>query len=382
MSVKVCHVSSVHPRYDIRIFYKECISLVKAGYDVTLIVADGKPDEVNNSVKIVSVPVVFKSRFKRILRSSKIMYKKAIEIDAEIYHLHDPELLPLASKLKKAGKKVIFDSHEDYVAQIKIKDYIPYILRYLFSEVYKAYETYVSKKIDAVIIPCTFSGGVDIFQNRTKITEVISTTPLLEEFYYRYNEYESKRDFRSVCYVGNLSYARGITNLIKAAYNANVRLILGGKFSPNDYQIKLSEMPEYACVDYRGHLTREEVYKVYEESTIGASIMLNMGEYNKEDILATKVYEYMAMGLPVVISRSHCTDTVLKKYKFGIAVEPGKIEEITNAIKFLIDNPDKAKEMGVNGRCAVYEEYNWGVDEKKLISLYRKLEMSHGVHAV
>lgn len=136
MSVKVCHVTSVHPRYDTRIFIKECTSLTNAGYDVTLLVADGKPDEVKNGVKIISVSDIPKSRFHRIIKSSNVMYKKALKVDAEIYHLHDPELLSLARKLKKAGKKVVFDSHENYPAQIKVKGYIPYILRSAISSLY------------------------------------------------------------------------------------------------------------------------------------------------------------------------------------------------------------------------------------------------------
>ncbi len=90
MSVKVCHVTSVHPRYDTRIFIKECTSLANVGYDVTLLVADGKTDEIKNGVKIISVTGIPKSRFQRIIKSSNIMYKKALEVDAEIYHLHDP----------------------------------------------------------------------------------------------------------------------------------------------------------------------------------------------------------------------------------------------------------------------------------------------------
>lgn len=57
MTVKVCHVTSVHQRYDTRIFHKECTSLAKAGYDVTLLVADNKEPEIRNGEKIISVAV-------------------------------------------------------------------------------------------------------------------------------------------------------------------------------------------------------------------------------------------------------------------------------------------------------------------------------------
>jgi glycosyltransferase involved in cell wall biosynthesis len=373
MSVKVCHVTSVHSRYDARIFIKECTSLADAGFDVTLLVADGKSDEIKNGVKIISVSNIPKSRIQRIFESSNIMYKKALEVDAEIYHLHDPELLPLARKLKKAGKKVIFDSHENYPAQIKVKGYIPYILRSVISSLYKTYETKTAKMIDAVITPCTFLNGLDIFEGRCKKTEIISNAPLLPEFYDKYQDINKEGKVPSVCHVGGLTYSRGITHLIKAAYEANIKLILGGNFSPTNYETEVKQMPEYSCVEYRGHLPRDQVLEVYQESTIGVATILNIGQYNTGDNFATKVYEYMSMGLPVILSRYPYAEKMLDKYNFGIAVDPADVDEIAAAIRYIIDNPDIAKKMGRNGRRAVLEEFNWGIEEKKLFALYEKV---------
>lgn len=371
--IKICHLTTAHSRYDDRIFIKECTSLANAGYDVTLLVADGKLDEIKNGVNIISVSDIPKSRFQRIIKSSNVMYKKAIEVNAEIYHLHDPELLPLARRLKKAGKKVIFDSHENYPAQIKVKGYIPYILRKVISGIYKTYETGTAEMIDAVITPCTFFDGVDIFKGRCKKTEVISNAPLLSEFYDKYQDTNKENKVPSVCHVGGLTHSRGITHLIKAAYKANIKLILGGKFTPAGYEAEVTQMPEYSCVDYRGHLTRDQVLKVYQESTIGAATILNIGQYNTGDNFATKVYEYMSMGLPVILSHYPYAEKMLEKYNFGITVDPADVDEIAAAIRYIIDNPDIAKKMGENGRRAVLEEFNWGIEEKKLFALYNRL---------
>ena len=161
--------------------------------------------------------------------------------------------------------------------------------------------------------------------------------------------------------------------MIKAAYKANVKLILGGKFSPASYETEVKQMPEYSSVDYRGHLTREQILKVHQESTIGAATILNIGQYNTGDNFATKVYEYMSMGLPVIITKYPYAEKMIQKYDFGIAVEPDNVDEIADAIMYLIDNPDKAKEMGENGRRAVLEEFNWGIEEKKLLALYERI---------
>lgn len=101
--MKICHITTVHPRYDIRIFWKQCVSIARAGHEVILIVNDDQDDEEINGVKILSIKSPSTSRLSRIL--SKVAknraFKKAKDLEADIYHFHDPELLSLGIKLKK-----------------------------------------------------------------------------------------------------------------------------------------------------------------------------------------------------------------------------------------------------------------------------------------
>ena len=372
MSVKVCHVTSVHQRYDTRIFHKECTSLAKAGYDVTLLVADNKAPEVRNGVKIISADFKPASRLDRILHSSRVMFKHAMQINAEIYHLHDPELLPVAKKLKQNSKKVIFDSHENHTAQIACKRYLPAALQQTAASVYKLYETSALRCCDAVVVPCTFYGGVNIFEGRCKKTVYISNAPKLEELYDKYNP-ENRKWNKAICHIGGLTYERGIMHLIKAAYKADVKLILAGKFSPNGYHEELQKMPEYQCVDYRGFVDRDGLMEIFNESSIGMATILNIGQYNTGDNFATKVYEYMSVGLPVIISKYAYADKAVSKYKFGLSVKPDDINAIADAIRQIIESPTAAKEMGNAGRLAVKTEFNWSIEEQKLIALYQSL---------
>lgn len=372
MAVKVCHVTSVHQRYDTRIFHKECTSLAKAGYDVTLLVADNKMPEVRNGVKIISADFKPKSRLDRIMHSTRVMFKYAMQVNAEVYHLHDPELLPIAKKLKQRGKKVIFDSHENYPAQIACKPYLPNIVRKPASHAYKAYETHILKYCDAVIVPCTFYGGINIFEGLCKRTVYISNAPKLDELYDCYKQ-ENRKWNRAVCHVGSLTYERGITHLIKATYIADVKLVLAGKFSPDGYQEELEKMPEYQCVDYRGFVDRNGIIDIFNEVSIGMATILNIGQYNIADNLATKVYEYMSLGLPVIISKYRYVDDVLSKYKFGVSVEPDNINAVANAIHYIIESLPIAKEMGNTGRLAVKEQFNWTIEERKLYELYASI---------
>ena len=128
--VKVCYFTSKSAS-DVRVFGKECITLVKAGYEVYLVSPNAK-DEIKNGVHIIGVPYKKKGIFNRLFILPKLLYKKALSINADIYHFNDPSSLSYGSKLKHKGKKVIFDSFEDHPLLIFEKKSLPYLFRYLF----------------------------------------------------------------------------------------------------------------------------------------------------------------------------------------------------------------------------------------------------------
>ena len=148
--MKVCHVTSSHSRYDGRIFQKECVSLSKK-YDVTLLCSDLLNDEINHNVKIKSIGVDNKSRINRFFIIPGKISKEAIKIDADVYHIHDPELISLVGLLKKKGKKVVFDSHEDNVNRIDDRTWIPKMIKPIFKKMYSYKERKNLMKADAVI---------------------------------------------------------------------------------------------------------------------------------------------------------------------------------------------------------------------------------------
>ena len=104
MKKTICHITTVHPRCDVRILYKECKSLTEK-YDVNLIVADGLGDEVKDGIKIYDIGLRQLSRIKRMRIDSRKAFEKAMNLNSEIYHFHDPELISIGLKLKKKGNK-------------------------------------------------------------------------------------------------------------------------------------------------------------------------------------------------------------------------------------------------------------------------------------
>ena len=101
--MKICHITTAHSRYDIRIFWKECVSAARAGNEVFIIVNDDMDDEEINGITILSIKSMAKNRLTRLLSVNvkRKAYKKAIEVKADIYHFHDPELLGVGKNKNK-----------------------------------------------------------------------------------------------------------------------------------------------------------------------------------------------------------------------------------------------------------------------------------------
>ena len=358
-------MTSAHDSDDIRILKKQCASLAKDAENDVYLVAKGNSYEYKN-VKIVGIGSFSGGRVERMFKVSRAVYKKALEIDADIYELHDPELLLYVNKLKKKGKNVIFDSHEDYKKQIIEKQYIPKPVRRVVRFLYSILEDWACKSIDAALYP----EENNPYMGKVKECVSIYNTPMVDELYPNV-QFEEKEP--SVCCVGTLSDIRGIFYLMQACYKAKTKLVLAGNFCSTEFEEKLKRDKAFSIVDYRGVCTREEVQQIYDECLIGSDTILRVGQYPFTENLSTKVYEYMLMKIPYITSDFDYNKMIIDKYNCGVCVDPANVDEIADAILFLRNNLLKAKEMGENGRKAVINDFNWETEERKLYNLYEKL---------
>jgi glycosyltransferase involved in cell wall biosynthesis len=364
--MKICHLTSVHSHTDTRIFIKECRSLARAGYEVHL-VASGAPDSFVDGVNVHGVKKGRSGRLKRMTKTANEVYKKALEIDADVYHFHDPELIPIGFKLKKRGKKVIYDVHEDVPRLILIKHWIPSILRRPISIFVEQYENNIAKNFDVVVTATPF------INNRFKSLGCnavnINNYPIIDELYTPRVDWSKKA--HAVCYVGEISKARGINEMVEAIDKTNAVLLLGGTFSdPNDKE-NVQKKKGWSKVRELGFLNRKQVSEVFQQAMAGLVVL--HPTINYIDALPVKMFEYMAAGLPVIASNFPLLKDIIEEHKCGICVDPLNISEIAQAIQWIIDNPDKSKEMGLRGRKAVKEKFNWESESKKLIAVYQGL---------
>jgi glycosyltransferase involved in cell wall biosynthesis len=363
--IKVCHITSVHSRYDVRIFHKECYSLREAGFDVYQIVADGKGDEIKEGIKILDVGNR-KSKLKRVILSTKDLYKKAKSLKADIYHFHDPELIWVGLMLKNAKTEVIYDIHEDYYKQIFLKHGFTYPIKWIIAKTYRLMEVSIFHYYSALIVPQPImlkkynscNKNVRSICNFVN-TPVSSTVSLNLEKRYIYHG-------------GGLSEERGLVNMIKAMefVRSDINLVIAGPISET-LLTQVKNLKGWSKVKYLGLLTYKESILYYKNSEIGLILYNNVGQYYLS--YSIKLFEYMSYGKPVIMPDFGEWINFNVENDCGLNVDVKDPVAVAKNIDILMENEVLKYQLGSNAKESIIKKYNWPSEANKLIRLYHYL---------
>ncbi|PIR22619.1 MAG: glycosyl transferase [Deltaproteobacteria bacterium CG11_big_fil_rev_8_21_14_0_20_45_16] len=368
-SYRICHLTTVHWATDSRIFHKEARTLYKAGYEVHICGVHPRSETIEG-VHIHGLKP-FDSRWNRLLFGPLKILIEALKIKAHVYHIHDPELLILVAPLRLIGKRVIFDSHEDIPCQIYIKDYLHPQIRGILAFGARSVLA-IAKRISSHIVAAT-EGVAQSFGSSSRIT-VIKNYPDLSKIDINLlnRPYPTRKNW--IVYAGLISDKRGIFDYLDAFQqieHQDAELVLLGRLYPDDILDKLKHHPRSNRIQYLGEVNHDEVFRVLLESKIGLVCLHPTGTY--ETSLPIKMFEYMSCGLPLICSDFELWREILDKAKAGILVRPKSPTQIAEAIDYLLNNPNKASEMGASGRNYVDKIANWEIEGKKLVSTYQRL---------
>lgn len=363
--MRVCHITSVHPRYDIRIFIKECQSLASV-HAVSLIVADSFGYENKHGVEIHDVGKVSGGRLERIRKTGVAIFHKVRELNPEIVHFHDPELISIGLKLTRLGYKVIYDVHEDVPKQVMNKHWIPRLIRPLISKLVQYREASAARKFAGIITATEIIGNR--FKQYNAATIAIHNYPILAELELVDVDWSSRSD--NLCYLGSISETRGILPLVDslAISNLNLKLDLAGPFSNVEIEHKLKAGKGFAHVHYHGILDRDGVRGLLAKVKIGMVTLLPTPSYVES--LPIKMFEYMLAGIPVIASDFELWRPIVLGNNCGLLVDPENPEVIARAAAQLLADPKLAQQMGENGRQAVLKNYSWEQEQLKLLDFY------------
>ena len=365
--MKICILTTVHTPFDTRIFHKEAKSLAKV-HEVVLIAPDEeRTDKEVDGVRIITIKKP-KSKLLHPITMWRV-FKAGLKQDCDVYHCHEPSSLFVSAVLKLLKrKKLIYDAHEYYPSLIAENSLFPNFIRPLVRFFADIEERVLVKFADVVITVDEILASE--YRKHHNNVDIISNYPRLELF----KPTDLNIEKEGIIYVGGISRERGIYQMINAANKANVKLICIGDFTDelnkNEINNFLEENPSKNVV-FTGYAPHSKVVKYITMSKLGLTLLQPIPRYI--NAVPIKLFEYMACGLPVVASNFPEISKVIKEADCGILVDPTNVDEIANAIIYLLEHPEEAKRMGNSGRRAVEEKYNWERMEEKLFELYRGL---------
>jgi len=366
---KICVLTSVHSALDVRIFAKEALTLSKNGYDVSII-GQNNNDEIRDGIKIIALPKP-KTRLNRFFSTLKIL-RLAVRENAKIYHFHDFELIPAALALKVFGKKVIYDIHEDNSDTILFKYWLKKFLRRPVSFLIRLIEMASCNFFDIMIVAPP--GIKERFPHKKTILVInYPTQDDIDKIKHVHNK-AAAGPFKFI-YQGAIMPVKGIENIIAAVnllkHDKRIELDLYGKIEPSAYVDELRKKYNFDRISYLGFLNRDKLLRILEEYDAGLVIFDAISNYM--NTLPIKLFEYMAAGLPVIVSDFPIWREIIDEAKCGICVKPNDPAMAADAMRHMAAHPQECMQMGINGRKAVEEKYNWKKEGEKLLKVYDEL---------
>jgi|694.fasta_scaffold104124_3 glycosyltransferase involved in cell wall biosynthesis len=368
--MKIAHLTTVHGRYDTRIFRRMCCSLAEAGHVVTLYVADDLGNNYVQGVQIVDIgrPV---NRATRAFLATAKMWLIARRADHQIFHFHDPELIAGGLLARLSGSVIIYDIHEYYREHLRRTTSLPPFLSALLAWLYGLAERAASACFQACIVVTPHM--VQVLPLRPSV--VIENHVRSEELRPGSTPFSTR--LLQVCYVGVLSRERLVEIMLDGVAKAGARLALAGRWYPSSYRDWLSTRSSWLRVEEWGLIDRGQVQQLFDQSRAGLLILDSHGD--EEHASSNKLFEYMAAGLPVIASDLHFTREVIGRHQCGLLVSPPTCPaSLAAAITWILEHPNEAEQMGRAGRTAVERYYTWDRMRERLIDLYASLLRTSG----
>lgn len=361
--------SSVHPYDDARIFHKQAVSLSRAGYEVELHAVADFHEKVEQGVRIIGL-IPRRGKLNRLRRGWEC-YKRAIRSQADIFHFHDPELLPWGALIRKrTGKPVIYDAHEDLPKQIHTKPYIPDYLKGIVSKTVRFVEKRLAVQLTGVItatdpIAEQFQAGkaarVQVIKNYP-LSLPITEHPLPER--------------NQIVYVGGISYLRGYREMIQmmdylpSELQAELHLI--GPLQHIAEADRDIERLQQKNVHIHGRIPFEAVRQWLLEAKVGMVCLHPVENYRES--LPIKLFEYMSAGLPLVATDFPLWQKIVEDSNCGYVVDALNPQAMAEKVAHLLRDTATWQAQSTSGIEAFQTRYNWGVEEEKLLRFYHAIK--------
>lgn len=368
--VKVVILAPVHSWDDVRIFKKQAISLAKEKFQVTIIARADSIMQYDN-ITILPVKAKYTKRLQRFLSLPRIALQ-ALQLNADIYHLHNPDTIPIVWFLRLCRKQVIYDTHEDFSERLLMREWIPKVLRYPAAKFVHFLECMTAK-----ISSATIATQPDLVKKLGDKCTLIGNPPRIDNQLYDLVNTLSKTIVRSnelrLVYIGGINKFRGLFEMVEALdilnniKNIPCRLWLIGPSNLEDINVA-KELKGWKYVDYLMAMPQEQAFAYVCKADIGMVYINDIGDHRKAD--ANKIYEYMSFSIPFIASDFPIWRQKLQSINAGLFVPTESSVLLAKTIQKFYEMPLHEKiNMGINGKIYT-QNYNWEKEYSKLQSIY------------
>ncbi|MCU0440772.1 MAG: glycosyltransferase [Bacteroidia bacterium] len=365
----ICHFASVHTTTDTRVFHRECVSLAKQ-HHVTYIAVGGESGTFNG-VNVIALPKP-PTRLHRLFGTTFNAFWVACKQRADIYHIHDAELIIFGLLLRLWGKQVVYDIHENTYEDILHKPWIPKPLRWLLAKGYRVLEWLSSLTMHTILVIAQPQFSQRFKAKQIGIIQNFADTKQLAPYAHT----ERAQLTRSLFYMGTIfDYYYNIIPVIKALAilkekQIEVQLHCVG-YTGNYVQQILEPLPEYQAVknqiQFYGYLKPEAGFEISKKCALGLCL-----KNQPESILVSherKFFEYMALGLPSISCNSHIYNDVVTKHSVGLTTDLADASAIAHTIQTAFEGD--INQFAQNALKAAESTFNWQSQERILLQTYQ-----------
>lgn len=365
-SLRVLHLTTLHPANDVRIYEKEAKSLSNAGYEVLL--AGPKPKPISQDVYWIELPTPVRFRFIRVLLSQVLAIYAILKSKAKIIHIHDPELLLVAHLLQKFSKRTfIWDAHEDYYNQLD--RWLAYT-NPIFKPFYHLLSRLLGRLLDTTSrnFDCVIGATKEIcIKYGNEKTILVGNEAVLENFEFCNPQFENNQ----VLLLSNSSSDAYFSTLIRAATNIPFLKIGVAGATQDDNTLKwASKLLGERFVNF-GRLDRLALADKISESNIG--IVAYPDIITNKTNSPNKFFEFAAAGLPVVCTPNDSLRCLIHESKSGLILRDYSPDALESAILDLLESKVKWSQMSINGRAWATDHGNWDISKSRLLDVYATL---------
>lgn len=359
----VLHVTTSHLANDIRIFEKECKGLAASGKYRVGLAAAGDFEEAEG-VSVVPIRYPPRGRVARFIKGPIRAAALTHIVDAQLWHFHDPELLPLAVRMARTGKLVIWDAHEDYVAQLHekgAKSWVPGPLRRIVREG----TAFFLRRIDrhaAGIVAATPTIASRYSNPRTAL---VGNEARLETF----NGCQPTFHSRQVLFTGYPGYGHLFPEVVRAvSMIPDAKLAVAGRTPDTTLWRQAEELLGPRLV-HLGWLSRKGIVDAFNDSAIGLSTYADLPT-NAENS-PNKLFEFGAAGLPVIATPTKSNLRHIGTSKAGVVASGFSAREMAEAMIMLLNDEQAWAACSTSGRQWAFREGSWSKSEQALLALYQ-----------